>query len=168
MEKDFKESIEKSKESLKVLEKKVAEVADDLSENVAEIWGGLQKNLEKINSKLEGSYKDWEKEGDEAKLQANLGAMEANDKMKEIKDTLEEFADKVSKNAQSGLDTVALKAHLAQKEAEALWDEKSPAIRKEFEASKEKVSKMAVEAIDEITSFFNKVADNFNEKSDKK
>jgi len=168
MEKDFKESIEKSKESLKVLEKKVTEVADDLSENVVEFWGGLQKNLEKINSKLEGSYKDWEKEGDEAKVQASLGAMEANDKMKEIKDTLEEFADKVSKNAHAGLDTVALKAHLAQKEAEALWDEKSPAIKKELEASKEKVSKMAVEAVDEITSFFNKVADNFNEKSDKK
>ena len=168
MEKDFKESIEKSKESLKILEKKVTEVADDLSENVAEFWGGLQKNLEKINSKLEGSYKDWEKEGDEAKLQATLGAMEANDKMQEIKDTLEEFADKVSKNAQSGLDTVALKAHLAQKEAETLWDEKSPVIKKEFEASKEKVSKMAVEAVDEITSFFTKVADNFNEKSDKK
>jgi len=168
MEKDFKESIEKSKESLKVLEKKVTEVADDLSENVVEFWGGLQKSLEKINSKLEGSYKDWEKEGDEAKVQASLGAMEANDKMKEIKDTLEEFADKVSKNAHAGLDTVALKAHLAQKEAEALWDEKSPAIKKELEASKEKVSKMAVEAVDEITSFFNKVADNFNEKSDKK
>ncbi len=168
MEKDFKESIEKSKEALSTLEKKVTDVADGLSENVSEFWGELQKNLEKINSKLEGSYKDWEKEGDEAKLQANLGAMEANDKMKEIKDSLEEFADKVSKNAQTGLDTVALKAHLAKKEAEALWDEKSPTIRKELEESKEKVSKMAVEAVDEITSFFNKVAENFNEKSGKK
>ena len=168
MEKDFKESIEKSKEALSALEKKVTAVADDLSENVSEFWGGLQKNLEKINSKLEGSYKDWEKEGDEAKLQANLGAMEANDKMKEIKDSLEEFADKVSKNAQTGLDTVALKAHLAKKEAEELWDEKSPAIRKELEESKEKASKMAVEAVDEITSFFNKITDSFTEKSDKK
>ena len=168
MEKDFKESIEKSKEALSALEKKVTAIADDLSENVSEFWGGLQKNLEKINSKLEGSYKDWEKEGDEAKLQANLGAMEANDKMKEIKDSLEEFADKVSKNAQTGLDTVALKAHLAKKEAEELWDEKSPAIRKELEESKEKASKMAVEAVDEITSFFNKITDSFTEKSDKK
>ena len=168
MEKDFKESINQSKEALNTLEKKVTEVADDLSENVAEFWGSLQKSLENINSKLESSYKDWEKEGDEAKLQATLGAMEANDKMKEIKDSLEEFADKVSKNAQTGLDTVALQAHLAQKEAEALWDEKSPAIQKEFEESKEKVSQMAVEAVDEITSFFNKVADSFNEKSESK
>lgn len=165
MEKDFKESIEKSKEAMKGLEQKVEEVAGDLSKNVVELWGSLQKNLDQINSKLEGSYKDWEKEGDEAKLQANLGAMEANDKMQEIKESLEEFADKVSKNAHAGLDTISLKAQLAKKEAETLWEEKSPVIQKEFEESKEKVSKMAVEAIDEITSFFNKVSDNFKSSS---
>jgi len=93
--------------------------------------------------------------------------MEANDKMQEIKESLEEFANKVSKNAQSGLDTVAVKANLAKKEAEALWEEKGPEIKKDFEESKEKVSKMAVEAVDEITSFFNKLTDNFNDKKDK-
>jgi len=164
MEKDFKEAIEKSKASLKDAEKVVTETAGELSENVAELWGKLQTKMDEINLKLEGSYKDWEKESDEAKLQANLGAMEANDKMKEMKESLEEFADKVSQNAHTSLDTVALKAHLAKKEAEALWDEKAPVIQKEFEESKEKVSKMAVEAIDEITSFFNKVVSNFNEK----
>lgn len=168
MEKDFKESIKKSKEAMKGLEKKVEGMAGDLSENVADLWTSLQKNLDQINSKLEGSYKDWEKEGDEAKLQANLGAMEANDKMKEIKESLEEFADKVSKNAQAGLDTVAVKANLAKKEAEALWEEKSPGIKKDFEESKEKVSKIAVDAVDEITSFFNKLTDNFTEKKDTK
>ena len=166
MEKDFKESIEKSKEAMKGLEKKVEEVAGDLSENVADLWKNLQKNLDHINTKLEGSYKDWEQEGDEARLQANLGAMEANDKMKEIKESLEEFADKVSKNAQAGLDTVAVKANLAKKEAEKLWEEKSPKIKKDFEESKEKVSKIAVEAVDEITSFFNKLSDNFSDKKE--
>jgi ribosomal protein S17E len=92
--------------------------------------------------------------------------MEANDKMQEIKESLEEFADKVSKNAQAGLDTVAVKANLAKKEAEALWEEKAPEIQKEFEESKEKVSKMAVEAVDEITSFFNKIVENFSEKQE--
>jgi ribosomal protein S17E len=167
MEKDFKEAIEKSKASLKDAEKVVSETAGELSENVAELWGKLQTKMDEINLKLEGSYKDWEKESDEAKLQANLGAMEAHDKMKEIKESLEEFADKVSQNAHSSLDTVALKAHLAKKEAEALWDEKAPVIQKEFEESKEKVSQVAVEAIDEITSFFNKVASNFTEEKKK-
>jgi len=163
MEKDFKEKVEQSKEAVTSLEKKVSEIAD-----VSELWKSFQKSLETINSKLEGSYQDLEKESDEAKLQANLGAMEANDKMKEIKDSLEEFVDKVSKNAQSGLDTVAVKANLAQKEAEELWKEKAPVIQKEFEESKEKVSKIAVEALDEITSFFTKVVENFSENDKKK
>jgi DNA anti-recombination protein RmuC len=167
MEKEFKEKVEQSKEAVASLEKKVSEMTGELSENVSELWGSLQKSLDKINTKLEGSYQDFEKEGDEAKLQANLGVMEANDKMKEIKESLEEFVDKVSKSAQSGLDTVAVKANLVQKEAESLWNEKSPVIKKEFEESKEKVSKVAAEALDEITSFFNKVTANFTEKDNK-
>jgi len=168
MEKDFKEKVEQSKEAITLLEKKVLEVADDLNENVSELWKSFQNSMETINRKLEGTYEELEKESDEAKLQANLGAMEANDKMKEIKDSLEDFVEKVSKNAQSGLDTVALKANLAQKEAESLWKEKAPVIQKEFEESKEKVSKIAVEALDEITSFFTKVVENFSENDKKK
>jgi len=168
MEKDFKEKVEQSKEAITLLEKKVLEVAGDLNENVSELWKSFQNSMETINSKLEGTYQELEKESDEAKLQANLGAMEANDKMKEIKDSLEDFVEKVSKNAQSGLDTVAVKANLAQKEAESLWKEKAPVIQKEFEESKEKVSKIAVEALDEITSFFTKVVENFSENDKKK
>jgi len=168
MEKDFKEKVEQSKEAITLLEKKVLEVAGDLNENVSELWKSFQNSMETINRKLEGTYEELEKESDEAKLQANLGAMEANDKMKEIKDSLEDFVEKVSKNAQSGLDTVALKANLAQKEAESLWKEKAPVIQKEFEESKEKVSKIAVEALDEITSFFTKVVENFSENDKKK
>jgi len=168
MEKDFKEKVEQSKEAITLLEKKVLEVADDLNENVSELWKSFQNSMETINRKLEGTYEELEKESDEAKLQANLGAMEANDKMKEIKDSLEDFVEKVSKNAQSGLDTVAVKANLAQKEAESLWKEKAPVIQKEFEESKEKVSKIAVEALDEITSFFTKVVENFSENDKKK
>jgi len=164
MEKDFKEKVEQSKEAVVSLEKKVTEMAGDLSENVSELWGSLQKSLDKINTKLTGSYEELEKQGDEAKLQANLGAMEANDTMKEIKENLEEFVDKVSKNAQSGLDTVAVKANLAQKEAENLWKEKAPVIKKEFEESKEKVSKLAVDAVDEIGDFFEKLTKKFSEK----
>jgi len=60
MDKDFQESIEKSKEAMKGLEKKVEEVTADLSENVTDLWKNLQKKLDQINLKLEGSYKDWE------------------------------------------------------------------------------------------------------------
>lgn len=165
MEKDFKEKVEHSKEAVSGLEKKVLEMADDLSENVSELWESFQKSLNQINTKLEASYQDLEREGDEARLQASLGAMEANDKMKEIKENLEEFVEKVSTNAQIGLDTVSVKANLAQKEAEDLWKEKSPVIQKEFEESKEKVSKLALDAVDEIGDFFENLTKKLSEKN---
>ncbi len=164
MEKDFKESIEKSKVAAKELEKKVTEVAGEFSESASEFWKDLQEKFEKINVQLAGSYEEMEKAGDEAKLTANLGAMEASDKFKEIKESLEVFSDKVSKNAQEGFDVVAEKALLAKKEAESLWEEKSPALQEEFAKSKEKVTEFSVKAIDEITDFYEKMAAKFNEK----
>lgn len=164
MEKDFKESIEKSKVAAKELEKKVTEVAGEFSETAGEFWKDLQEKFEKINVQLAGSYDEMEKAGDEAKLTANLGAMEANDKFHEIKESLEAFSDKVSKNAQEGFDVVSEKALLAKKEAESLWEEKSPALKEEFAKSKEKVTEFSVKAIDEITDFYEKMAAKFNEK----
>ncbi len=164
MEKEFKESIEKSKVAAKELEKKVTEVAGDFSESASEFWKDLQVKFEKINVQLAGSYEEMEKAGDEAKLTANLGAMEASDKFKEIKESLEVFSDKVSKNAQEGFDVVSEKALLAKKEAESLWEEKSPALKEEFAKSKEKVTEFSVKAIDEITDFYEKMSAKFNEK----
>ena len=164
MEKDFQESIEKSKVAAKELEKKVTEAAGDFSESAGEFWKDLQVKFEKINVQLAGSYEEMEKASDEAKLNANLGAMEANDKFNEIKESLENFSEKVSKNAQEGFDVVSEKALLAKKEAESLWSEKSPAIKEDFAKSKEKVSAMSVEAIDEITKFYDKMASKFSEK----
>jgi len=164
MEKDFKESIEKSKVAAKDLEKKVTEIAGEFSESAGEFWKDLQVKFEKINVQLAGSYEEMEKAGDEAKLTANLGAMEANDKFNEVKESLESFTDKVSKNAQEVFDVVSEKATLAKKEAESMWDEKSPALKEDFAKSKEKVTELSGKAIDEITEFYEKMAAKFSEK----
>jgi hypothetical protein len=164
MEKEFKESIEKSKVAAKELEKKVTEVAGDFSESAGEFWKDLQEKFEKINVQLAGSYDEMEKAGPEGTLKANLEALEANEKFKEIKESLEGFSEKVSKNAHEGFDLVLEKAHLAKKEAENLWEEKSPVLKEEFAKSKEKVTEFSVKAIDEITEFYEKMAAKFNEK----
>ena len=164
MEKDFKESIEKSKVAAKDLEKKVTEIAGEFSESAGEFWKDLQVKFEKINVQLAGSYEEMEKAGDEAKLKANLGAMEASDKFNEVKESLESFADKVSKNTQEVFDVVSEKATLAKKEAESMWDEKSPGLKEDFAKSKEKVTELSGKAIDEITEFYEKMAAKFSEK----
>jgi uncharacterized coiled-coil DUF342 family protein len=164
MEKEFKESIEKSKVAAKELEKKVTEVAGEFSESASEFWTALQDKFEKINVQLAGSYEEIEKAGPEGTLKANLEALEANEKFKEIKESLESFSEKVSKNAQEGFDVVSEKAHLAKKEAENLWEEKSPTLKEEFAKSKEKVTEFSVKAVDEITEFYEKMTAKFNEK----
>jgi len=164
MEQKFKESIEKSKDAALELEKKVEELAGDFSESAGEFWKDLQVKFEKINIQLAGSYDEIEKAGPEGTLKANLEALEANEKFKEIKESLDGFSDKVSANAKESFDVVAEKAILAKKEAENLWDEKAPNFQEEFSKSKEKVTELSVKAVDEITEFYEKILAKFNEK----
>jgi len=168
METQFKESIKKSKVALENFEKKAEEVVSNVGENASELWSGLKDYLHEINGKLDSSYKDLETKGDEAKLQANLGVMEAKDKMDEVKSTLEEFTNKVSKNAHDGFENLNEKSLELKRDATALWDEKSPLIREEFEKSKESVTKMATEAVDEITKFYEKMTEKLSETKDEK
>jgi len=164
MEKDFKEAIEKSTKAMHTLEDKVEDLAEELNENAKELWGDLKKNIASMSTKLEGASEDIGKAGDQTTLQAHLGAMEAREKMEGMKEGMEEFTDKVTHNAQAALDTATLKAHLAKMEAEDFWEKKGKGMSEEFNSSKESVEKLAVEAVDEITSFFTKLAANFSEK----
>ncbi|NEW60528.1 hypothetical protein GSY74_04460 [Sulfurovum sp. bin170] len=164
MEKDFKEAVEKSTKAMKELEGKVEDIAEDLSENVSELWGDFKKNFADISSKLDGASENISKVGDETTLQAHLGAMEAREKMEGMKKGIEEFATKVSTDTQTTLDTATLQAHLAKMEAEDFWEKKGKGISEDFNVSRENVEKLAVEAILEIGSFFEKLGANFSAK----
>jgi len=164
MEKDFKEAVEKSTKAIRELEDKIEDIAEDLSESASQLWGDFKKNFADMSSKLDGASENISKAGEETTLQAHLGAMEARDKMEEIKKSVEEFATKVSKDAQSTLDTATLQAHLAKMEAEDFWEKKGKSITEDFNVSKENVEKLSVEAINEIGSFFEKLAIQFSDK----
>jgi len=72
--------------------------------------------------------------------------------------------DNVAKNTQTAFDTASLKAHLAKMDAEDFWDKKGKKITEDFNTSKESVGKLAVEAMGEISSFFNKLSSTFSDK----
>jgi hypothetical protein len=164
MEKDFKEAVEKSTKAIKELEGKIEDIAEDLSENASQLWSDFKKNFADMSSKLDGASENISKAGEETSLQAHLGAMEARDKMEDIKKGVEEFATKISKDAQTTLDTATLQAHLGKMEAEDFWEKKGKSITEEFNLSKESVEKSAVEAINEIGNFFEKLSTHFSEK----
>ena len=157
MEKDFKEAIDKSKKAMESLESKVEDLAEDFSEQSSEIWKDLKSSFSTISSKLDKAASNFDKKDDEATLQAHLGAMEAKENMNEVKDSIEEFTINAMKSAEVGIDRAVLKAHLGKMEAEDFWENEGKGIREEFNNSKESVSKLAEDAIDEIGSFFEKL-----------
>jgi len=165
MEKDFKEAIEKSTKAIKELESQVEDIAEELSESASKLWNNFKVNFSDIDSKLINASENISKVGDETTLEAHLGAMEARDKVEKMKDHIEEFTNKVSKDAQTAFDEATLQAHLGKMEAEDFWEKRGKSITQEFTSSKENVEKLAVEAIDEITSFFGKLVEEFNNKT---
>ncbi len=156
MEKEFKEIIEESKKSIKEAEKKIEDLSEDFTEDVEEFWVDLKKHFAKVNDKLKDAYTDFE---EEAELKGHLGMMEARDKLEQVKESAEEFTQKVSSKAQVELDVAALKAHLAKMESEDLWEEKQKEISVMYDDSKVEVEKLAKKAGREINEIFLKLTD---------
>ncbi|KAG1682757.1 NAD-dependent protein deacetylase [Nymphon striatum] len=164
MEKEFREVLEKTSDSIEKLEDKVEDFVEDFADDAVELWDDIKKNFAGVNDKLKTASKDIEQKTDEAELQAHLGTMEAHDKIDGIKESIEDFTQKVSNKAQTEIDTVALRAHLAKKEAEDFWEEKGPKITKDFNESSDKVKELSLEAATEIKDYFEKLAGLFSKK----
>lgn len=164
MEKELKELLEKSSKAIDKLQDKVEEFTEEFAGDASALWDDMKKNFSTANDKLKTASKEIEEESEEAKLQAHLGTMEARDKLNSIKESVEEFTHKVSTKAQTELDTAALRAHLAKMEAEDYWEKNGENLTKEFHESKDKVTKLAVEAASEIKEFFEKLTDTLSSK----
>ena len=159
MNKELKEVLEKSSKAIEKLQDKVEDFSEDFAEDASELWTDIKKSFANTNEKLKSAVKDLDQKDDEANLQAHLSTMEAHDRISNIKDTLEEFSQKVSAKASTELDMATLKAHLAKMEAEDFWDKKGPQITKDFNESKDKVQKLAIDAAGEIKEYFEKLTD---------
>ena len=156
MEKELKKLVEESKEALEKAEEKIEALSKEFPEDAAEFWVDLKKYLSDIQEKLTETY--MELEGD-AELKANLGMMEAREKLATIQDTLDTFLYQVSKNTSAELDIAALKAHLAKKESEDLWEEKQKELSHLYAKSKVEVENLAKKAGKEFNEIFLKLTD---------
>jgi histone H3/H4 len=165
MNKELKELLEKSSKALEKLQDKVEDVTGDLAEDTTELWHDIKKNFSGVNEKLKTATKDLDQKNDEANLQAHLGAMEAHDKLHNIKESVEEFTKKVSSKAEEKMDIASLRAHLAKMEAEDFWERKGKTLKSEFQESSEKVQKLTVEAVGEIKDYFEKLTETLTKKS---
>jgi len=156
MEKEFKEIIEESKKSIKKAEKRIEELSEDFTEEAAEFWVDLKKRFAGVNDKLKVAYDDFE---EKAELKGHLGMIEARAKLEQVKDSAEEFTQKVSAKAQVELDIAALKAHLAKMESEDLWEKQQKELSHMYDNSKVEVEKLAKKAGKEINEIFLKLTE---------
>ena len=156
---EFKKSLEAAENAIDELEDKIEDMAEDFTEDAAELWTDIKKNFSGVRGKLITAAKDANEIGDEAQLQAHLGAMEAHDKMQGVRDTVEEFTHKVAANAQTELDTARLRGHLAEMEAKDFWESKGKDIATDFNESSEKVKELSYEAASEVKDYFEKLVE---------
>ena len=156
MEKEFKEIIEESKRSLEKAEKKIEALSGDFTEEAGEFWLDLKKRFAGVNDKLKDAYTGFE---EKAELKGHLAMMEARDKLEQVRESAEEFTQKVSSKTQVELDVAALKAHLAKMESEDLWEEKQKELSHMYDDSKVEVEKLAKKAGKEINEIFLKLTD---------
>lgn len=154
MDKEFKNIIEKSKESLEKAEEKIEGLSGEFAEDVSEFWGELKGRFAKVSDKLKDAYKEFD---DEAELQAHLSMMEARDRLEAVKESAENFAITVSHKTKQEFDMASLRSHLAKMEAEDTWEENKKEISHKYAQSKVEVENMAKKAGEEINEIFAKL-----------
>ena len=146
MKKEYEELIETAKKSIDVIEEKIDDISEDLSDEAKGVWKDLRIYFEKIKSKLTEIEQ-------EAELKAELGMMEARDALEHIRDSAESFLYTVSKNTAQEFDLAEIKAHLAKMELEDKWEEAEKEFSHLYGKSKveaEKVAKKAGEELNDI------------------
>jgi len=156
MEKELKEMLETSKETLEKIEKKVSHSGKDVSEDIKGYWKELKAQLEDVSKKLKGAYVKAE---GKAELQSHLLLMEMRERMEKLKDNIDTFAARVTHKSEEELDILALKAHLAKMDAEDAFEEKEKELSHLYAKSKVEVERLAQKALHEINEVFVKLTE---------
>ena len=156
MQKDFKELITQSKQSIKKIEERVEDLSEDFTEEVKDFWEDLKKSLSNVEEKLDDAYDAFE---DQVKLKGHLGVIEARERIEKIEDVAHEFTTKIYTNAQEELDIVKLRAHLLKMESNDLWEEKQKELSSLYETSKDEAEKLSIKAAKEVNQIVLKLTE---------
>ena len=166
MDNEFKKKLEDAEEAIDRLqdkiEDKVEDIADDIAEDARELWGDIKQSFSGVKGKLKDAVTALDQVGDETKIQAHLGAMEAQDKLEGMKGTLEDFTQKISNKAHTEIDIAKLRAHLAEMEAEDFMETKGAKITQDFNESGEKVKNATIKAAGDVKDYFDKLLEDIS------
>jgi len=166
MDNEFKKKLEAAEEAIDRLEDKIEDKVEDIAEDLAadaqELWVDIKNSFSGVKGKLKSAATALDQIGDETKMQVHLGTMEAHEKMEGVKDILEDFTQKIANKAHTEIDTVKLRAHLAEMEAEDFMETKGAKIAHDVNESGEKVKDTTIKAAGELKDYFEKLLEDLS------
>lgn len=163
MESKIKEAIDKSLKELESIQEKVDEFIDDLPDDTHEIKATAKKTLAQINQLLNKAMKQAGESADEAQLQAHLGVMEAQEKLKASKVVVDDYMARSGDESKKLLDEIQLKQNLAMMEARDFWEQRGSKMAEEFKESAANLQGVAENAVVELQNVFMQFSEIFNQ-----
>lgn len=162
MDSKIREAIDRSLEELKSIQDKVDDFIDDIPDDTHEIKKVAKSTLKNINDLLNKAVEEAGNKAEEAQLQANLGVMEAREKLEASKIVLDDYIARSSEESKKLLDEVELKQHLAMMEAKDFWETRGAKMAEEFKESAFTMQSIAEKAAGDLQNAFTQWNDTFN------
>ena len=163
MDSKIKEAIDKSLKELDGIQAKVDKFIDDLPDDTNDIKTTAKKTLGQINQLLNKAMKQAGESADEAQLQAHLGVMEAQEKLKASKEVVDDYMARSGDESKKLLDEIQLKQRLAMMEARDFWEQRGSKMAEEFKESAASLQSVAENGVSELQKVFSQFNDIFTQ-----
>ena len=136
MNKELKEIVKKSQETLKEATDKAENFIKDFSSDSVSLWAELKSKIVDVEETLKDVAAKAETKTDEAIVDSELGMMEAKQDIQKIEKSVHAFVQEHKNNTTQEIDIVKLRAHLAQMDAVDISEEANKKIRHELAQNK--------------------------------
>lgn len=142
----LKNAVEKSQDHLEKIVDKIEDEFEDLSEDASELWADTKPRLRTFKDSLASAASALRTHTDEARLQAHLATMDAQDQWSYLQDTVTELARQARDKSRTELQHAELQATLAKMEARDFVNNQGQEISREYKVAREAVEQASEKA----------------------
>lgn len=156
---NLKSALKKAQEKLDDAVESLEEGVEDLSEDSVELWQKLKPKLEQMKGSVTEGVEALKVQSEEAHLQAHLAAMNARDQWESLNKTVSEFSRHAAEKGRYEIQHAELQAHLAAMDTRDFINEHGPALRREFNETRDKAEEIGLHAAKELEKSLEKLGD---------
>ncbi|CAH0992533.1 hypothetical protein SIN8267_02666 [Sinobacterium norvegicum] len=146
----FKDILEKSQRRLSDIADKLDDQREELSEDAAELWQQAKPKLGSLKESLTTAALSLQSQGEQARLQAHLAAMDAQDQWSYLSKTMTELTRNAQQKGRTELESAELQAHLAKMDARDFVNQQGEALSKDYQQAREKIEQASHTAMKEL------------------